>query len=180
MKKVALVLFVTFSIVSCISSTEDDKIIFDRDIKTIEKFVAENPITTVKEFVDPALGILLQWQEDSKSGIKAAVGDSVKVNYTGKLVNNNVFDTSIETIAKQFGIYNAQRTYEPLSYVHGVGRVIVGFDYAVASMQKGDKLRVLIPSFFGYGNAPQGVIPANSVLVFDLELVDVKPKTNPQ
>jgi FKBP-type peptidyl-prolyl cis-trans isomerase len=180
MKKVALALFAAFSLFSCISSMEDEKIIFDRDLKTIEKYVAENPITTVKEFVDPALGILLQWQEDSNSGIKVAVGDSVKVNYTGKLVNNIVFDTSIESIAKQSSIYNAQRSYEPLSYVHGVGRVIVGFDYAVSSMQKGDKVRVLIPSFFGYGRNPTGAIPANSVLIFELELVDVKPKTNPQ
>jgi FKBP-type peptidyl-prolyl cis-trans isomerase FklB len=180
MKKVVIVLFAAFSLVSCISSSEDEKIIFDRDIKTIEKYVAENPITTVKEFNDPAIGILLQWRELSNSGISVLVGDSVSVNYTGRLVNNTVFDTSIESVAKENNIFNSQRTYAPFTFIHGANRVIVGFDYAISRMQKGDKLRVLIPSYFGYGRNPTGAIPGNSVLAFDLELVDVKPKTNSQ
>jgi FKBP-type peptidyl-prolyl cis-trans isomerase len=178
MKKVALVLFVAFSIVSCISSTEDDKILYDRDLKSIEKYVADNPITTVKEFNDPAYGILIQWSEASNSGITALVNDSISVNYTGKLINNVVFDTSLESVAKENNIFISSRTYAPYEYIFGANKVIFGFDYAISKMQKGDKARVLIPSYYGYGRMPQGIIPANSVLIFELQLVDVKPKKN--
>src|SRR5512140_3654265 len=61
-------------------------------------------------------------------------GDTVQVNYTGKLENGTVFDTSIEEVAKQAGIYVSGREYAPLTFVAGAGQMIKGFDEGVIGM----------------------------------------------
>ncbi|MFT4033159.1 MAG: FKBP-type peptidyl-prolyl cis-trans isomerase [Siphonobacter sp.] len=85
-------------------------------------------------------------------------GDTVKVFYTGKLLSGKVFDED-----KKKG----------LSFPVGVGQMIPGFDEAVAKMKKGEKGVILIPSHLGYGEqGSPGAIPPNSILVFDVQLID--------
>ena len=59
------------------------------------------------------------------------IGDTVKVDYTGKLENGTVFDTSREEVAKQTGTYVNGRTYAPITFVVGAGQMIKGFDEGV-------------------------------------------------
>ena len=60
------------------------------------------------------------------SGEKPQEGDTVKVNYIGKLLDGTVFDSSYEDVAKEAGIYNEQREYGPIEIPIGRGRVIRG------------------------------------------------------
>lgn len=89
--------------------------------------------------------------------------DIVKVNYEGKLADGTVFDSSI-------------KRGEPAEFP--VNAVIPGWQEALKLMQVGEKIKLYIPSDLAYGatGAP-GAIPPNSVLVFDVELLDIsKPE----
>jgi FKBP-type peptidyl-prolyl cis-trans isomerase 2 len=78
-------------------------------------------------------------------------GDAVQVNYTGKLENGTVFDTSIEEVAKQAGIYVSGREYTPLTFVAGAGQMIKGFDEGIIGMKVGDEKTITIPPEEAYG-----------------------------
>ncbi len=169
----ALVL-TSVGLVSCIDADETDEVILEKDIKAIAEYIAENPLVNVKEFTDPTSGVKIIWQEVSKSGIKSEKGDTLRVDYTGKLLSKKVFDTSIESVAKANGIFATGRSYIPLKFPLGRGLLIPGFEYGAAQMEKGDKATVFIPSVYGYGNNSSGDIPPNSPLIFELNLIDVK------
>ena len=108
-------------------------------------------------------------------GEKVEIGRDVAINYTGRLLDGKVFDTSLEPVAKANGLYDPQRQYAPLSYTVGRMSLIRGWEKGVINQPAGSKLTLIIPSWPGYG--PQGageLIPANSPLIFDLEIVSVK------
>lgn len=91
---------------------------------------------------------------------KAADGDQVKVHYTGKLTNGTVFDESIGR-------------GQPFAFTLGSHSVIEGWDMGIKYLGQGEKATLIIPPAMGYGEADQGTIPANSTLIFDVELVEV-------
>lgn len=96
------------------------------------------------------------------SGKKAENGKTVSVHYTGQLEDGKVFDSS----------YPRKK---PIEFPLGRGNVIEGWDEGIALLQVGDKARFVIPSHLGYGSrGAGGVIPPNSTLIFDVELMDVK------
>ena len=104
------------------------------------------------------------------TGAIATSGSDVTVHYTGWLYDENApdkhgmkFDSSVDR-------------GEPFTFLLGAGQVIRGWDDGVAGMKVGGKRTLLIPSDLGYGNAGAGgVIPPGASLVFDVELLDVKP-----
>ena len=87
----------------------------------------------------------------------------VSVNYVGKLTNGNIFDQSPAGTAPTFTL----------------GQVIYGWVKGVPLIAKGGRILLFIPPSFGYGANPQRdgsgniVIPANSILIFDITLVDI-------
>lgn len=99
--------------------------------------------------------------------------DTVSLNYTGKLIDGTVFDSNIDSI---FGHVT------PFNFALGNNAVIRGWDDGVALLPLGSKATFYIPSRLGYGsstipgnpNNPKG-IPANSILIFDVELINIKP-----
>lgn len=161
---------------SCVSDSENDQVIFQKNLEEIEKYIAENNIPSVKEFIDPATGIRIFWQESSASGNIPVVGDTLKVDYVGKLLNNFVFDTSVDSVARANNMLNPNRTYEPFQMILGVTSLIIGFEFAISKMDEGDIATVIFPSLYGYGSQPQNDIPANSPLVFQINLVEVERK----
>lgn len=82
--------------------------------------------------------------------IAAANGDTVSVNYIGKLVNGTLFDTSIQAEAQKAGM-PLRPYYEPLSFTVGAGQMISGFDAAVVGMKIGEEKTVSIPPAQAYG-----------------------------
>ena len=172
----------SLSLFSCVDADQTQEAILERDKEAIEKYIQENPITGVKEYSEPFEGFYMFWQvsvKDERNSIPR--GDTVSVNYVGKTLSNKIFDTSIEQVAKDNGIYSSSRRYEPLRYAIGYGFTITGFEFAISMMHPGEKATVIFPSRLGYGTQSSGEIPANSPLIFELELAQITkgPNLNP-
>lgn len=109
------------------------------------------------------------------NGPKVEIGREVEINYTGRLLDGKVFDTSVESVAAENNILTPGATYKPLSYQVGSMNLIPGWEKGVINQPAGSKLTLLIPSALGYGPRGAGdAIPPNSPLVFDIEIVSVK------
>lgn len=108
------------------------------------------------------------------NGTKPAQDKKVKVHYVGKFLDGRVFDTSVESVAKESGKYDAMRKYEPLEFTIGKRQMIPGFEEAVKMMSEGEKGVVVIPSRLAYGARQRGEIPPFSTLIFELELVETE------
>lgn len=107
---------------------------------------------------------------------KPLAGDTLLVNYTGRTTDGKVFDSSVKAEAEKAGLQQPGRNYEPLQVVVGAGAVIKGWDEGLLLLNEGSKAEWIIPSGLGYGaEGSGGDIPPYSTLVFDMELVKVKP-----
>ncbi|MHC1704919.1 MAG: FKBP-type peptidyl-prolyl cis-trans isomerase [Tenuifilaceae bacterium] len=101
----------------------------------------------------------------------------VKVMYTGRYLDGFVFDTNVESVAKENNIYSSSSDkYEPFSFTVGSAGAIAGFSVAVKKMIEGEKAIVVIPSTYAYGATGSGDIPPYTTLVFEIEIVNVEPK----
>jgi peptidylprolyl isomerase len=94
-------------------------------------------------------------------GKEVKSGDTVTVNYLGSLENGTKFDSSYDRNT-------------PFTTQIGVGSVIKGWDEGIIGMKVGGKRKLIIPAELGYGANSVGSIPANSTLIFEVELVAVK------
>lgn len=141
------------------------------DTKIITRYLKENEISA--QATSSGLHYVI---DVPGQGIQPKQGSSVKVNYTGRLLNGKVFDTSLADVAKEHDIYNSQRNYEAIEFQVGVGQVIPGWDEGIMCLQQGAQGRLFIPSTLAYGSrgAGNGLIPAHTVLVFDVTLLDVQ------
>ena len=107
--------------------------------------------------------------------LKPLKGDTLLVNYAGRSLDDKLFDSSIESVAKQGGLQQPGRTYEPIQVIVGTGGVIPGWDEGLLLLNEGSKATFVIPSNLAYGPQGSGDIKPFSTLVFDVELVKVKP-----
>jgi FKBP-type peptidyl-prolyl cis-trans isomerase len=143
---------------------------FDIDIEKIENHLSENGITTQKT----ESGVYYEILEDG-TGEQPANGNTVRVAYTGRLLTGELFDSSYEEVARENNTYTEGRTYEPYEFILGQGTVIKGWDEGLTYLKEGTKARFYIPSTLAYGPQQRPpVIGPNSILVFDIELVEVK------
>ncbi len=112
------------------------------------------------------------------SGEVVGSGRMAKMKYTGRLLDGTVFDSNVDPKFKH---------PEPFEFAVGQGSVIKGWDEGVATLKVGSKAKLIIPSGMAYGERvtppndvnPKG-IPANSPLVFDVEVLGVKDMPKPQ
>jgi FKBP-type peptidyl-prolyl cis-trans isomerase FkpA len=142
----------------------------DADVQIIEEYIAENNLNATK--TESGLFYVIEEEGD---GPEVEEGSTVGVNYTGYVLDGTVFDTSLEEVAKANNKFMEGRPYEPIEFQVGMGRVIPGWDEGLQHLRKGSKAKLLIPSTLAYGSqqvSPE--IKANSVLIFDVEVTDVK------
>lgn len=117
--------------------------------------------TTGFNFTPSGLGIKITHEGDG-NGLKPKYGQKVEAHYTGYLEDGKKFDSSVDR----------KQTFE---FNVGKKQVIAGWDEGFASLKKGQKAVLYIPPALGYGERGAGrVIPPNSVLIFEVELVDIK------
>jgi peptidylprolyl isomerase len=120
------------------------------------------PAAEGKKTTTPS-GLQIVEVNTQKEPMKAATGDKVWVHYTGKLQSGKVFDSS-------------RNRNEPIAFNLGAGEVIKGWDEGIQGMQVGDKRQLIIPPNLAYGEqgGGDGLIPPNSTLVFDVELIGIE------
>ncbi|MCS7028697.1 MAG: FKBP-type peptidyl-prolyl cis-trans isomerase [Bacteroidia bacterium] len=137
--------------------------------KKTDNPTASNPTNNPKpvEFdenkaIKSASGLKVIITQEGK-GDKPNTGDSVYVHYRGTLENGNEFDSSY-------------RRNQPFGFKLGTGQVIKGWDEGIAMLNEGAKAILKIPPQLAYGEKAVGTIPANSTLIFEVELVKIVRK----
>ncbi len=124
------------------------------EIEKVEKEIANRWPKTIK--TPSGLQYVVLKEGDGKSHPK--YGQNVTVHYTGTLLDGRMFDSSVHR-------------GEPATFA--VGQVIEGWNEALQTMSKGEKRTLIIPPELGYGvHGYPGIIPPNSYLIFDVELLD--------
>jgi FKBP-type peptidyl-prolyl cis-trans isomerase len=132
---------------------EERKAKESEDIKT---YIKDNKI-----YSKPTVSGLYYIETKRGSGAKAENGKTITVNYTGKLFDGTVFDSS--------------EGKKPIEFVLGTKQVIPGWEEGLLLMRAGGKAKLIIPSVLAYGQNGAGqVILPYTPLVFDVELIDVK------
>ena len=105
---------------------------------------------------------LIYIEKQAGTGDSPVPGKKVKVHYTGKLLNGQVFDSSLDSGT-------------PFEFAIGQGQVIQGWDEGIPLMKVGGKATFIIPSKLAYKDRGAGdVIPPYSTLIFDVELLEVE------
>ncbi len=131
----------------------------EREKGDFDKYLADNKITT-----KPNASGLIYIETKKGSGPAPKALEMVKVHYTGKLLDGTTFDSSVER-------------GEPIEFVIGQQpqQVITGWEEGLMMMKKGGKAKLIIPSNLAYGEGGRAQIPPYAPLVFDVELIDIKP-----
>ncbi|GIV39451.1 MAG: hypothetical protein KatS3mg033_1251 [Thermonema sp.] len=102
-------------------------------------------------------------KEVTTDGPLAQAGDVVSVYY------------SLQLLAKPDTLIESNKDAQPFEFVLGKGEVIKGWDEGIALFRKGEKGKLIVPSYLGYGARRMGeAIPPNSILIFDIEIVDIR------
>ena len=120
-----------------------------------EEFLAKNK--ALEEVTETASGLQYEVIVEG-SGPKPTISDRVKVHYHGTFVNGDVFDSSVDR-------------GEPSTF--GVGQVIPGWTEALQLMPVGSKWKLFIPYKIAYGAQGRGSIPPFSMLIFEVELIEI-------
>lgn len=113
--------------------------------------------------VEAPSGSLQIQDEVIGTGAEAVNGATISVHYVGTLTNGTKFDSSIDR-------------GQPFEFVLGAGQVIQGWEKGFVGMKVGGKRKLIIPADLAYGARAVGPIPANSTLIFEVELLGVKTK----
>jgi len=134
-------------------------LIFEVELFSIEKAFIDTDFNLPgkEEVTESGLRMIIHKEG---SGDLAKSGQTVFVHYTGLLETGKKFDSSHDR-------------GQPFSFKLGQGRVIKGWEEALALMKPGEKRTLIIPPELGYGERAAGPIPPNSILIFEVELVKV-------
>lgn len=165
--------------------------IFEWQVEKIGGYFKENSSTfgamTVTDSIPNFKGFYYKSLSEVKDTTSFPSDTTIYINYTGRLLNGDVFDTTNERLAKDCGIWSASRTYEPVLIKWGEAysdltmgsessTVISGFALTLWQMHKFEKGIGVFVSDYGYGYSGSGEsIPGYSPLVFEIEVV-AKPE----
>ncbi|WP_420591651.1 FKBP-type peptidyl-prolyl cis-trans isomerase [Bacterioplanoides sp.] len=133
----------------------NNKKIADENKNKAADFWTEN---AKKEGVEQTRSGLQYLVLEEGNGKSPAATDMVKVHYHGTLLDGSVFDSSVDR-------------GQPISF--GLNQVIPGWTEGLQLMKEGGKTRLFIPSELAYGDRAAGTIPPGSLLIFDVELIEV-------
>lgn len=156
--KVGLLVNMMILLLFAASCEEDD--IIDYEQLIIDKFLQEREITA-----QPTESGLYYIELKPGSGLSPLAGDTAVVNYKGMFLDGRIFDYKL-----------GDDTYE---VVIGVSGVIAGWHEGLSYMQTGAKAWLLIPSYLAYGPTGRGSIPGNTPLLFEIDMVSVRPGNLP-
>jgi FKBP-type peptidyl-prolyl cis-trans isomerase FkpA len=149
MKRILLFLLVAVTSLHC--KKDDDQSQTEIDKEIILQYIADNELDAMN------IGSGLYYvNEETGTGENPDPSSTVRVAYSGYFTNGTVFDES-----------NAE------GITFGLNQVIQGWTMGLPFFKEGGSGKLLIPSELAYGSSPRSGIPANSVLIFDIHLIDV-------
>jgi len=154
MKKIVFLLGIFFplSLSSCLKNAVCKNRTVESEDAEMQNYASTNGIAATKHSSGMYYQII-----NPGSGHAPSYSSVLSVRYTGKLLNGTVFDS---------------QTTNPVQFQ--LGQVIFGWQIGLPLIQKGGVIKMIIPSSLAYGCRSQGNIPANSILYFEVELVDVQ------
>lgn len=123
----------------------------DSEVKQVEAYLSSNTITAVKH----CSGLYYQVISEG-TGSNPTSCSAISVTYKGTLTNGNVFENATTPV------------------VYGLATLIEGWRNGLPVIKKGGRIKLFVPPSLGYGASSQGSIPGNSVLIFDINLLDVQ------
>ncbi|MFN2424308.1 MAG: FKBP-type peptidyl-prolyl cis-trans isomerase [Cryomorphaceae bacterium] len=150
MKRVLLFLLVAFTSVHC-NKDDDGENQSEIDEEIILKYIADNDLDA--EHIGDGLYFV---DEIPGNGPNPSPSNSVRVAYRGYFTDGQVFDES-----------------DSDGIVFGLNQVIRGWTLGIPYFKQGGRGKLLIPSALAYGSTPRAGIPANSVLIFDIHLINI-------
>ncbi len=136
---------------------EKNKVLIVEQKKALKEYAVKNNI----KYIESPLGVLVEVQNPGV-GMKANIGTKAMILYTGKLMDGKQFDSNVGRNPEQL-----------LPILVGSHNVVPGMEDAMQYFGKGGKGRLLIPAALAYGDRENGPIPANSNLIFDIDVKDV-------
>jgi FKBP-type peptidyl-prolyl cis-trans isomerase FkpA len=152
------ILLVLFLVASAFAGCKKDSYDADKqaaiDETLIVNYLAKNNIVATRH----SSGVYYQIIAPGAGAIEYTSSTSILAHYQGMLLDGTIFDT---TTGKS-----------PVSFI--LGQVIAGWQIGIPMIQKGGKIRLIIPSVLGYQNQNKGTIPPNSVMDFEIELINVQ------
>lgn len=163
-RKILLLGIVIFALNGCIKDDSAEK--QANETKKLDEYLIANNINT-----DPTETGLYYIERVSGNSIKPEVDDYVLVNYTGRFLNNDLFTTTVDSIAKENNIYDSLKVYGYQNLK--ISTLISGFYQGLRTMGEGGKATLIIPSDLAYGYLGSGNIPPYTTLIYDVHLVKV-------
>ena len=106
------------------------------------------------------VGLRFILTKPNPTGAKLILGQSISVNYAGRFIAGKKTDNEFDSGKFTFAL--------------GQKEVVDGFDKGIAKMKVGEKATLIFPSSLGYGSSGQGSIPANTPLLFDIEVISAR------
>ena len=149
-----------FSIISCtedistVSRTKQEQL--DLDLTRIEGYLNENNLSG---FSSTENGLYYKLIDQGNSNYPVN-GDTISVEYIGQLLDGSEFDKS--------------NTGQPFEFILGSGQVIEGWEIGIPKIDEGGSGILIIPSGLGYGSVVNSSIPKNSVLIFRINLIEIR------
>jgi len=153
LQKVVTIFLIALSLSACGNTEKNTLAVLANPPLTIEQYITDN---NIQNAIKTKEGMYIQIEKEGSTE-KPTVSNDVTIHYRGYLLDHTVFDQT-DGDARTF----------PLS------ALIAGWKIGIPYIGKGGKCKLIIPPHIGYGSRATGDIPANSILVFDIELEDFK------
>ena len=141
-----------------------------REPEILQTYLAENNITATPS--DDGLYTIIR---KKGNGPKIKEGSTVTFNYTGRLLDGTIFDSSVESTAQDAGIFDPARQYSPERFEMGKASYVRGLLLGLQGLAQGTSATFIIPSSLGYGSEWRSTkIQPYSTLIFDVDIVSVQ------
>jgi peptidylprolyl isomerase len=156
MKYLVIAVIIVIAIFFFVKNSNNKKVAAE-NVTAGKAFLAKNKAN--EGIIETASGLQYQVLQKGNGVENPKASSTVKVHYHGSLLDSTVFDSSVER-------------GEPISFP--LNRVISGWTEGLQLMVVGDKFKFFIPSELGYGNSAAGKITPGSLLIFEVELLDIQ------
>lgn len=163
--KIAVVFISSAFIISCSDSSDD--LNAEKEMRLLRQYMESKSIDS-----EPKASGLYYIPTNEGSGAVAGLNKWVVISYTARLINDRIFDTTDESIARSHNIFSS-------SLLYGTRRInvdnlsIKGVQEGLLMMREGGRATLIIPSNLGFGSSGTAAVPGYSTLVYDIELITV-------